>query len=94
MFQENEHVLYGLHGVCKIEAIEDKKFDDEVHSYYVLRPIFDKGATIFVSTKKENLVAKMIPLISKDEVSTLIDELPISEVFWIEKQCLKSFHPF
>ena len=86
MFQVGEHVLYGLNGVCKIDAIEGKKFDDEIHEYYILKPVFDQGSTIFVSTKKEPLVAKMIPILSEKDVSTLIDTLSDNEGFWIENE--------
>ena len=86
MYQVGEHVLYGLHGVCKIEAIEGKKFDDEIHDYYILKPVFDHGSTIFVSTKKEALVAKMIPILSAEDILNLIDTLTDSECFWIENE--------
>lgn len=86
MFQIGDHILYGLHGVCKIDSVEEKKFDDETHSYYILKPIFDKGSTIFVSTKKEQLVAKMIPLLSKSKIEELLDKLPCSEKLWIENE--------
>lgn len=86
MYQVGEHVLYGLHGVCKIDAIEGKKFDDEIHDYYILKPVFDHGSTIFVSTKKESLVAKMIPTLSAENISKLIDTLSESDSFWIENE--------
>lgn len=86
MYQVGEHVLYGLHGVCKIDAIEGKKFDDEIHDYYILKPVFDHGSTIFVSTKKEPLVAKMIPTLSADYISSLINTLSDSDSFWIENE--------
>lgn len=86
MYQVGEHVLYGLHGVCRIDAIEGKKFDDEIHDYYILKPVFAQGSTIFVSTKKEALVAKMIPVLSANDISKLIGDLTTSEGFWIENE--------
>lgn len=86
MYQVGEHVLYGLHGVCRIDAIESKRFDDEIHDYYILKPVFDHGSTIFVSTKKEALVAKMIPILSAEDISSLIDTLSESDSFWIENE--------
>lgn len=89
MFQVGEHVLYGLHGVCKIDSIEGKQFGDEIHDYYILKPVFDKGSTIFVSTRKEALVAKMIPLLSREEIISLLDALPESKELWIENEAAR-----
>lgn len=89
MYSIGEHVLYGLHGVCKIDAIEKKRFGDELHDYYILKPVFDQGSTIFVSTKKEALVSKMIPLLCRDDIYMLMDNLSISESYWIDNESVR-----
>lgn len=86
MYKKGEHILYGLHGVCKIDAIEKKRFGDVFHDYYILKPVFDQGSTIFVATQKESLISKMIPLLNKDDICTLIDQLPDIEVCWIDNE--------
>ena len=84
MYQVGEHVLYCLHGVCEISSIEDIKFGDVTQNYYILKPVFDSGATVFVPTEKENLVSKMQPLLSSKKITELIDGLPVQEEYWIE----------
>lgn len=84
MYQVGEHVLYCLHGVCKINAIEDVQFGDVKQNYYILKPVFDSGATVFVPTDKEKLVSKMLPLLPSETVMELIDGLPNQKGYWIE----------
>ena len=39
MYQIGEQVLYGIHGVCRITAVERMRFGKEKAEYYVLQPM-------------------------------------------------------
>lgn len=86
MYQVKDKILYGTHGVCEIIAMEERKFMEETKEYYVLRPLGDEGATLFVPVHSEKAAAKMRPILSKDEIYDLIRSMPYEEAEWIANE--------
>lgn len=84
MYQIGENVLYGADGVCKIEEICEMKFTDTADQYYVLRPIFHEGSTVFVPVNNEKLTAKMRPILTKEEIEAIFEKLRAEEPVWME----------
>ncbi len=74
MFSVGQTVLYGTNGVCKIDDITNKKVGKISMEYYVLKPVCSGTSTLFVPTANETLVAKIRPILSEDEINTLLDE--------------------
>ena len=74
---KGELVIYGTSGVCRIEDIGEESFTGEVRPYYILRPTADTGnSKIFVPADNEALVASMQPLLSAEELLTLVGNTP------------------
>ena len=48
MIAENEMVLYGSHGVCRVAGTVTREFDGKEALYYVLEPVFSGAFTVFV----------------------------------------------
>ena len=48
MYEIGERVLYGIHGICTITAIERMRFGKERANYYVLEPKEQPGAKFYV----------------------------------------------
>ena len=86
MFQINDTVMYGTHGVCKIEDITMKEFMGSQKQYYVLKPISDLTATLYVPIHNEKLLAKMRKILSKQEVYQLIETMPQKEIIWFKNE--------
>ena len=86
MFQKNDTVVYGVHGVCKIEDITMKEFMGSQKEYYVLKPISDSAATLYVPIHNEKLLEKMRKILSKQEVYRLIETMPHKEILWFENE--------
>lgn len=80
MFEINTEVIYGVSGVCKIIDIRNETFSDEEKLYYVLNPVSDKDAIIYVPVYNEKSVSKMKRVLTKDEVMALIHEMPQEEM--------------
>ena len=59
MFKINDVLVYGTQGVCKIVDIEEKSVSGTKKKYYVLRPIDEKGPTIFAPVDNEYVLKKM-----------------------------------
>ena len=88
MFKVNDTIMYGTQGVCTIVEITEKDFMGTKKEYYVLKPMNNKGATLFapVSTKAGN---KMRRILTKEEVYALIDDMPSEETNWIKNDNLR-----
>ena len=84
MSRLGETVLYGTEGVCKVAEICKMKVGSKREEYYVLKPIHREGATVFVPVANEALLAKMRPVLSKEEIDALIDSVNGEAFVWIE----------
>lgn len=43
MYQIGEQVVYGIHGICQILDVEERRIDGKSHRYYVLEPAEQPG---------------------------------------------------
>ena len=84
MYQAGETVFYGTEGVCRIDEIREMKVGGETAEYYVLRPIYREGTTVFVPLKNELLIARMRPLLTAKQIDKMIDEVNEEDKDWIE----------
>lgn len=84
MFELGQTVLYGTEGVCIIDRIEQMKVNRVRTKYYVLKPVHRDGATVFVPMDNELLLAKMRPILSREEIDTILTHVHDDEVAWIE----------
>ena len=73
MFQINDVILYGAQGVCKIAAMEQKRIDGANRTFFVLKPISDDSATIFVPADKEAALKKMRRILTESEIYALLE---------------------
>lgn len=83
MYQIDDVVLYGIHGVCRITQIEPKVFAGEEHLYYMMKPVFDERSTFFVPTENELSIKKLRPLLSVEEIKQLIQTIPTQKTIGI-----------
>ena len=88
MFEVNDTIVYGTQGVCKVVEITEKDFMGAKKEYYVLKPVNNKGATLFapVNVKAGN---KMRRILSKEEVQELIAKMPEEGTNWIPNTNLR-----
>lgn len=86
-YSKGDTVVYGGSGVCKIDDIKDISFYHErPQKYYILKPLFAKQQelVVYVPYDNEKLVAKIQPVISKEEAIELIDNIKDVELEWID----------
>lgn len=84
MFNANDSVLYGVHGVCRIVEIQNQNFGDKDCLYYVLKPIYNDLSTFFVPVDNEALTSKMKKVLSPQEIHSIIRSMPQEDLIWIE----------
>ncbi len=71
-FHVGEYVSYGRNSICRITDIRYEKFGDAKKLYYVLRPVYDEQATIYVSVHAPTLEEQMKHVLSKEEIDAVI----------------------
>ncbi|WP_040197362.1 CarD family transcriptional regulator [Candidatus Soleaferrea massiliensis] len=86
MYEINDTVLYGGHGVCRIVEIEERDLCGNRMEYYILKPVYDEKSTVFVPVHNEALTTKMRRILSVDEIYALIASMPNEDSKWIENE--------
>ena len=84
MYSVNEKIHYGGSGVCVIQEIAMMRFGRTRERYYVLKPVYQNSSVIYVPVDNEVLVAKMRPVLSREEVDHLIESMDTIPTAWEE----------
>lgn len=89
MFKVGEKVVYTINGVCEFSHVEKRMMGTKEFEYFVLKPVFNTNATVFVPTAQAHLVKRIKPLLSKKEAEALIARLSEAEENWIENDSVR-----
>lgn len=83
MFQVNEVIVYGHHGVCEITEIGKLKMPmaDKEKLYYTLRPLYHKDSAVYAPVENRKII--MRPVITREAAEALIQRIPEIETVWI-----------
>lgn len=87
-FEENDIVLYGLNGACKISEIEQREQGD----YYILTPVHKDRTKLLVPVDNEALVARMRHVPSPHVVRECIRKAAKAEPKWIDDNSARREH--
>ncbi len=84
-FNKGQPVVYGKLGVCRVVDRQAMAFGTaDKAEYYILEPMRDARSTVYVPCDNDQLVARMRPLLTREEIEGLLDRVPQEEVIWIE----------
>ena len=87
MFAINDCVFYCNTGVCRIVDVKSQKVGgSEAKECYVLKPIFNSSSIIYVPIDHDELLNNMRPVMTKDEIHRLIQDVPGEESVWIDNE--------
>ncbi len=89
MWKLGDIVVYGSAGICRVDDIRDERFGDEIKKYFILKPLFDDKNTFFVPSFNETLVAKMRPVLTKEEALSLVRSMPDIAPEWVDNDKLR-----
>lgn len=79
-------VVYGIHGVCKIAGTEEKTVDRKKVEYYVVQPISQAGSCFYVPSGNPVAVAKLRPILTKQELDALLSDLADWQSVWVAEE--------
>ena len=77
------YVLYGKTGVCLVKEQTTLPHGDK-GLYYVLSPIGDSRSSVFVPCDNPDLVARMRPLLTREEIDTLLSGADNERMEWLD----------
>lgn len=83
MYNVGDQVVYGVHGVCEVKAIEERKVDHKKATYLVLEPVEQEGATYLVPAENPAAMAKLRPIITRQELDDMLSSAAVREDRWI-----------
>ena len=89
MFQVQQKVVYGIHGVCIIQQIQEQIIDYQKKLYYVLVPVERSDTQYLIPVDNEMAVQKLRPLLTKEELICLLSHKAIAEDVWIPEENLR-----
>lgn len=84
MLKLNQTVMYGTTGVCVVEKIEEKKIDNKMRQYFVLKPISVSTSTVFVPADSDVLMSKVRELVTEEEIKKMLHSLADAESVWVD----------
>lgn len=86
MFEKDDIVLYGTHGVCRVQGQTAKDFAGMKKDYYVLQPVFEEASVVYVPADSPKLTAKMHHVATKEEILRGLSAVPKEGEAWIEDE--------
>ena len=78
-------IMYGKTGVCKVVDITNEKFiNGEKRKYYILSPIYNNDTVIKIPLDNDKVPMRKV--ISKGDMTALINDIPNMEILWIDDE--------
>lgn len=86
MYQIGDLVVYGIHGVCRIAAEEQKTIDRKRVVYLVLEPVSQASSRFLVPSHNSAAMAKLRPLLKEAEFEGLLSSSEAHMDSWIPEE--------
>lgn len=93
MFKVDDYIMYGRTGVCKVIDITNERFiNGEERKYYVLSGIHNNNNNnnTIIKIPLDNTKIPMRKIISKGDVTSLINDMSNMEALWIDDEKKRS----
>lgn len=86
MFEKNELIMCGGHGVCRVVNVTGNPIDrlDKIRKYYVLEPVFEKGSTVYTPVDNDKVIMRRI--MNKQEAEELVGRITSIDTVWIQEE--------
>ena len=84
MLNIGDTVVFGTEGIFNIEGTTQKMICGKKTDYYVLRSTSKDNSIVYLPMNNQMLLEKAKPLVTKEEIGRLIENIPNSEDFWVD----------
>lgn len=86
-FENGAYVVYGKMGVCAVKERTVMSFASQAkEEYYALSPMRDPHSVVYVPCNNEKLMAKLRPLLTRQEIDDMLSQVSDGVVCWIENK--------
>ena len=86
-YENGQYVVYGKIGVCRVVDCRLMNFGGAGGGeYFSLAPQSDPKSLVYVPCDNAALMARMRPLLQKQEIDTLLESVTDDPVTWIEER--------
>ena len=86
MFQRGERVVYGIHGVCIIQGLEQQRVDRKEVTYLVLEPLSQPGSRYMVPTHSASSMSKVKKIMTCEELEVMMQSEEVRKNCWIQDE--------
>lgn len=86
MYQPEDKVVYGIHGVCVVVGTELRTVDRKKVEYFVLEPVDQPGTRYYVPMHNPNATAKLRPLLDATSLIALLHSEEAQRDAWIQDE--------
>lgn len=90
MFKVGSRVSYSTTGICEITEIKKMGAVGKEKEYYVLKPLYQKGATVYVPLDNPALTEKIRPAADKKQIDDIILAAKEKPLHWIKDDFQRS----
>lgn len=95
-FVKGQYVVYATNGLCCVENIKYISFisGEKEKLHYVLKPVKGSSSVIYVPADNDNLMAKMRPAMTKEDIDSLLFSIKDKHLDWEEDRKVRvdTFH--
>ena len=85
MYEVGHLVVYGIHGVCRIVAVEVKTVDRKQIPYFVLEPIEQPGTRYYIPSQNQTALCKIRHLMDRQSLLDMLSA-DATEEDWIDDE--------
>ena len=86
MLKIGDRVIYGIHGVCTVVDDTVRDMNPKKLRFYVLEPLDQIGSRFYVPAENPVALAKLHPLLTKEELEILLASPEIRCGIWISDE--------
>lgn len=91
-FQPGQQLLYGVHGVCNLVGIEQRKVDKKMVEYYCLSPVEQSGSNFYIPKDSPAAASKLHPVMTRQELEELLQSVKGEDTPWIADENRRKQH--
>lgn len=92
VYQVGQKLLYGVHGVCNVVDITQRRVDRKTVEYYELSPVEQPETRYYIPTANPAAVAKLHPIMTVQELDALLDAVKAEGADWIADENRRKLH--
>lgn len=88
MFKVGDLIIYSIHGICRVDDICEKIFQDVRKDYYILHPIEDNKLTISAPVDSDKI--NMLEIITEKEAEEVLESFKQPGIQWIDVDTIRN----